>query len=133
MITPVVVTPREDVPPIARAAATEAVAALPAFSSPEELADAALDAAWPLAPVGTRYGVSEVEIEVVRQIVSRYRLTRDEIAAALGCNHDRIDTIMRRGGITVGGTAGRRGKNAWKPTTEGLAELLDHARKALQR
>lgn len=132
MITPVVVTPREDVPPIARAAAVEAVAALPAFSTPEELADAALDAAWPLVPQDGRRSVTEIEVELVRRMVVDYRLSRTEVAEVLGCTRDRVDAIMR-GRVTTNGSAGRLGRNRWTPTTEGLAELLADARKALKR
>jgi hypothetical protein len=130
VISAVVVTPREDVPPVARAAAAEAIAGMPRLSTPEELADAALDAAWPLVPARVKRAVTELEVEVVRRLVVEHRMTRDEVAEALACTRDRVDVIMRRR-ITAGGGAGRHGQNRWKCTPESLAEVLAEARKAV--
>jgi predicted DNA-binding protein (UPF0251 family) len=120
--------PRADVPAVALAVAAEAIAALPAFSSPEDMAQAALDAAWPLARANQR--ITEYEVEVARQLIGHYRLTQHEAAEQLGVTHERVRRICRRGRIVVG-NAGRRGRNRWQPTTEGLAELVAVAKQRI--
>lgn len=114
-----------ETPPLALALAAEAIGDMPRLSTAEELARAALDAAWALVRLESRM-VTHEEIALIRELVARH-YTHVEIAGLMGCNITRIDTATRIGNIRAD-ARGRRGEERHPRGLDGLVEVVRKAR-----
>jgi hypothetical protein len=113
-----------EVPPLAQHLAAEAIGELPAFSTPELMASAALDVAWALVMPASR-GVTREEIALVRELIAR-NYTWAETAGLLGCTISRVETITRSEGIRS--VPGVRSEDRTPKGLEGLTETVRKAR-----
>lgn len=113
-----------DPPPIAYSLAAEAIGDLPAFATPEDMARAALDAAWATVTPQSR-AVTREEIELVRELIGRGYMWA-EIAQLMGCAVNRVEHVARSGNIRS--RPGRRAEDEHVAGLEGLTEVVRKAR-----
>lgn len=112
-------------PPLAYTIAAEAIGDMLLRSSPEELARAAVDAAWALLHPVSR-AVTREEIGLTKALIDR-GYTHEEISGLMGCTIGRVQGIARAGGINSA-PRGRRPEDRRPEGLEGLTEVVRQAR-----
>lgn len=117
--------PTLDPPRLALILAAEAIGDLPAFSTPEEMARAALEVAWALVPPARGAEIRE-EIALIRELVER-RYHYQDIAFLMGRPVTRIETICEANGIRSHARGPRNAHNQPRGL-EGLGDVVRKSR-----